>query len=184
MATFEEQFALAEKAGNAMYHHGHIVSAWYNGKTERLVLKLHTGLNCTIPVHLLQGLRGASATDLADIEVLPDGLSLCWPRLNADFFVPSLLAGVFGNQTWMTTLLADLNGKAQPVTKRTTNRSKVRKNNHSPQRASTSEKEAAGGQMPPPLSHQQRAAEAKKHAVADHKGKAYGKPLTTRQGKL
>jgi hypothetical protein len=46
-------------------------------------------------------LAGASPKDLAEVEVTPSGDGLHWEKLDADFSVPALLAGVFGTEAWM-----------------------------------------------------------------------------------
>jgi hypothetical protein len=46
-------------------------------------------------------LAGASPKDVADVEVTPSGDGLHWEKLDADFSVPALLAGVFGTEAWM-----------------------------------------------------------------------------------
>jgi hypothetical protein len=43
----------------------------------------------------------ASPEDLAEIEGTPSGDGLHWEKLDADFSVPALLAGVFGTAAWM-----------------------------------------------------------------------------------
>ena len=47
------------------------------------------------------GLAGAYPEDLAEVEVTPSGDGLHWEKLDADFSVPALLAGVFGTAAWM-----------------------------------------------------------------------------------
>ncbi|HEX8127913.1 MAG TPA: DUF2442 domain-containing protein, partial [Pyrinomonadaceae bacterium] len=51
-----------------------------------------------------QGLRNATPEDLAKVEVMPYGLALSWPRLNADLTIAGLLAGIFGTKAWMSEL--------------------------------------------------------------------------------
>ena len=48
-----------------------------------------------------RGLRGASAADLAEVEVSGVGLALHWERLDVDYSVAGLLNDVFGTRTWM-----------------------------------------------------------------------------------
>ncbi len=42
------------------------------------------------PPELAQGLRGASAKDLANVEITPSGEGLRWPNLDADLVCPDL----------------------------------------------------------------------------------------------
>ena len=61
---------------------------------------------------LAEGLAGASAEDLAAIEVSPSGLGLHWPRLDTDLYVPALLRGLLGSPRWMAAQLGAAGGRA------------------------------------------------------------------------
>ena len=58
-------------------------------------IELANEASFTFPPNLAQGLEGASAAALAEIEITPMGTGLHWPRLDADLTVDGLLAGVF-----------------------------------------------------------------------------------------
>jgi hypothetical protein len=62
---------------------------------------LKSGAIYSFPPELAQGLAGASPEDLAEVEVTPSGDGLHFLKLDADFSVPALLAGVFGTPAWM-----------------------------------------------------------------------------------
>ncbi len=68
---------------------------------DRIVINLKSGATFSFPPELAQGLAGASSEDLAEVEVTPSGDGLHWEKLDADFSVPALLAGVFGTEAWM-----------------------------------------------------------------------------------
>jgi len=76
-------------------------SAYYDQSSDRIVINLNSGATYSFPPALAQGLAGASPKDLAEVEVTPSGDGLHWEKLDADFSVPALLAGVFGNAAWM-----------------------------------------------------------------------------------
>jgi hypothetical protein len=76
-------------------------SAHYDRKSGRLVIDLSNGATLMLPVSLLQKFEGARAQDIADVEVMPGGSALHWEKLDADFSVPGLVAGVFGTRSWM-----------------------------------------------------------------------------------
>ena len=71
---------------------------------DRIVINLKSGATYSFPPSLAQGLAGASPKDLAEVEVTPSGDGLHWEKLDADFSVPALLAGVFGTEAWMAQL--------------------------------------------------------------------------------
>jgi hypothetical protein len=62
---------------------------------------LKSGATFSFPSELAQGLSGASPEDLADVEVTRSGDGFHWEKLDTDFSVPALLAGVFGTAAWM-----------------------------------------------------------------------------------
>jgi len=76
---------------------GHVVAARFDRRRRTVCLRLHNGASFSFPVHLAEGLRGASAAKLAEIEISPSGLGLHWPQLDADLYVPALLQGIFGS---------------------------------------------------------------------------------------
>lgn len=76
-------------------------SAYYHQSSDRIVINLKSGATYSFPAALAQGLAGASPEDLAEVEVTPSGDGLHWEKLDADFSVPALLAGVFGTAAWM-----------------------------------------------------------------------------------
>jgi hypothetical protein len=83
--------------------------ARYDRRDARIVVGLSNGLELGLPVERAQGLAGARATDLADIEISPTGFGLHWPRLDADLYVPALMEGLFSARRWM----ARANGKVR-----------------------------------------------------------------------
>lgn len=79
-------------------------SARYDAATGRIEVELTNGCLFAFPAELGQGLRGASAAQLAEVEVTPSGTGLHWESLDADLLVSSLLRGVFGSRRWMSEL--------------------------------------------------------------------------------
>lgn len=76
-------------------------SAYYDQSSDRIVIDLKSGATFSFPSSLAQGLAGASPEDLTEVEVTPSGDGLHFLKLDADFSVPALLAGVFGTEAWM-----------------------------------------------------------------------------------
>jgi len=102
---FERQYREAVKVGKErMESEPSAVRAHYDVRNGRIVVELNNGCSFIFPPDLAQGLRGASPADLAEIEVMPTGYALRWPRLDADLTVTGLLAGIFGTRAWMTEL--------------------------------------------------------------------------------
>ena len=46
----------------------------------------------------MQGVENAHPADLADAEISPSGLSVHFPKLDADLYLPALLEGFLGSR--------------------------------------------------------------------------------------
>lgn len=113
MALIEYEFEQAERRMQTLRQHGHAIAARYDRHRSRVVVSLNTGVQVTFPTALAEGLAGATPDDLANIEISPAGLGLHWPKLDADLYVPALLAGVFGSKRWMAAQLGAAGGGTQ-----------------------------------------------------------------------
>jgi hypothetical protein len=78
--------------------------AYYDSRKARLVVELTNGVILMLPPKLLQGLKAATAAQLARVELTPLGTGLHWEALDADLGVAELAAGIFGSKTWMSEL--------------------------------------------------------------------------------
>ena len=90
----------------------HATAAHFDQPRHRIVVSLSNGLEFSLPVELAQGLAGAQASDLEEIEISPTGLGLHWPKLDADLYLPTLIEGVFGNRRWMARVIGQVGGQA------------------------------------------------------------------------
>lgn len=77
------------------------VAARYDRETGRVVVELANGCTHIFPARLAQELHGAGDDELAGVVVDGAGFNLHWPALDADLYVPALVAGVFGTRAWM-----------------------------------------------------------------------------------
>lgn len=93
--------AAIERAHKADRTEPRAAAASYDRASGRVRIDLTNGCAFEFPVALAQGLEGAAAEDLAQVEVYPGGEGLRWQRLDVDLSVPGLLAGVFGGEAWM-----------------------------------------------------------------------------------
>lgn len=101
----DEEFAEADRRGlQSAVGEVHASAARYDQTAQLLVLTLRGGLTAFVPTHLLQGVAGANAKDIAEVELWGEGSSLHWEKLDADFSVQSVLAGSFGTRAWMQKL--------------------------------------------------------------------------------
>lgn len=77
------------------------LAARYNRRSRRIELELADGCMFAFPAAGAQGLVGATANQLAAVEIVGDGYGLHWEELDADFTVEGLLAGRLGSRAWM-----------------------------------------------------------------------------------
>lgn len=117
MAIAEHEFNQAAQRLQTLRQHGHAITARYDRRRARVVVSLNTGVELAFPPALAEGLADASPSDLARIEVTPSGLGLHWPTLDADLYVPALLAGAFGGKRWMAAQLGAAGGSARSKAK-------------------------------------------------------------------
>lgn len=109
----DAEFAAAEARGKAMLEsEPRATSARYDRKTGQVTVELVNGCTYMFPTHLVQDLAEASPDDLATVQVDGVGFNLHWPKLDADLYVPALVAGVFGTRNWMSKALARQAGRA------------------------------------------------------------------------
>jgi hypothetical protein len=86
-------------------------SVRFDQESNRIVVDLKNGVTFAFPSDLVQGLRGAAAEDIAEVELGPRGAALHWEELDVDFSLAGLMAGIFGNKAWMSGLMAKLGSK-------------------------------------------------------------------------
>ena len=103
------------------------IRAVYDPHSVRILVSLDSGLELAFPPHLAQGLETASAAELEAIEISPSGLGLHWPRLDADLYLPALLAGSFGSRHWMAAQLGGQGGRVCSPVKAASSRENGRK---------------------------------------------------------
>ena len=101
MCTDVSQFEEADELMARDRAMGYAVAAAYDDERARLVVTLSNGIELAVPVDRIEGLAGGAADDLRTIRISPSGLGLHWPVLDADVWVPGLLAGRFGSSAWM-----------------------------------------------------------------------------------
>jgi hypothetical protein len=76
-------------------------SVRYERQTGEVWIELTNGCRLAVPTRLLQGLRDVAPRDLKQVRIMGPGLAIEWPRLDMQFTIAGLLAGVFGTKAWM-----------------------------------------------------------------------------------
>lgn len=120
----EASIAHASEQGRRLLARGPLaIAAKY--EAGRIHVELNNGCAFMFPVEQAQDLAGAKVVDLRRIEVQAAGLSLHWPRLDADLYVPALVKGFLGTRQWMAHIGA-AGGKATTEAKAAASRSNGR----------------------------------------------------------
>lgn len=124
----DAEFAAAEERGKEMREsEPRAISARFDRKTGRVTVELANGCAYLFPAHLAQDLSEARADDLEEVEVDGAGFNLHWPKLDADLYVPALVAGIFGTRDWMSKALARQAGRVTSSAKSAAARENGRK---------------------------------------------------------
>ena len=104
-AALDEEIAQAEAKATDLVEAGPCAEAvQYNSERKLIEIQLKNGAIFAFPPHLVQGLGDASPSELEDVWLGADGLSIHWESLDADFSIPGLIQGIFGTKSWMTEL--------------------------------------------------------------------------------
>lgn len=105
MAISDNQFENARRKGKERAAHvSHAVSVRFDSRQRLLMIELSSRAILCIHDRDLQGLAGARARDLQDVELLGDGQAIHFPRLDQSFYLPALLEGFLGTKQWMAEL--------------------------------------------------------------------------------
>ncbi len=100
--SFDAQFRRARKAARELDEtERRAKSARYVENQRALVIEVTDGTTVVIPVDKIQGLENATAKELSEVKVGPQGRSVHWESLDVDHSVPQLIDGVFGTVRWM-----------------------------------------------------------------------------------
>jgi hypothetical protein len=79
------------------------LSATYDAELDVIILKLNNNRRLIVPREDLVGLENATSAQLSEIEIYA-GLSLAWPQLDVDHYLPYILENSFSYGTLMQEL--------------------------------------------------------------------------------
>ena len=92
-------------------------SVTYDRRKRVVVISFSNGMSLTIPPASVEELADAPASALASVEIEGGGLSLHWPEIDVDLFLPALLQGATGSRAWMAAQLGKKGGAAKSEAK-------------------------------------------------------------------
>src|SRR6266852_6151584 len=120
MVTRDEAQRANVRAGRLRDAGPTAVSATYDRRSDRVVVRLTSVIDIRFSPHDTQGLESAKPAQLDPIEISPSGLGLHFPKVDADLYLPALLEGVFGSRRWMAARLGQRGGRSTGTTAKST----------------------------------------------------------------
>jgi hypothetical protein len=103
--TTDEEIDAALEMAKEFEGEPRVVAAEYlGGRADVVVLRLNTGGRLAIPREYLQGLQDGTEAQLSEIQLWGGGISVSWPQLDVDHYLPHLLKRRYGDARWMEAL--------------------------------------------------------------------------------
>ena len=117
-AGFDRDVELANQSARDMQaSHPRALSARYDRRSGRVVIRLSSRLDIAFSPRDAQGLEDATPEQLEPIEISPSGFGIHFPKLDADIFLPALLEGFLGSKNWMAARMGAAGGMAKSAAK-------------------------------------------------------------------
>ena len=66
----------------------------------------------------VKGLEHARPSQLNQIEISPSGFGIHFPAVDADLYIPGLLEGFLGSETWIASRLGEIGGRSRSEAKK------------------------------------------------------------------
>lgn len=76
------------------------VAARFDRESERIVVDFANGATFLVPARAIEGLEHATLDELAEVELLGE-TGLHWERLDVDYTIQGLMAGIFGSRAFV-----------------------------------------------------------------------------------
>jgi hypothetical protein len=77
------------------------VGVHYYPAMARVVVYLASGADVSFAPSDVLGLENAGPDELSHAEISPSGLGVCFPDLHVDLYIPGLMEGVVGSESWL-----------------------------------------------------------------------------------
>jgi hypothetical protein len=99
----QQQFEAANRKARELQNNlPRATSAYFDPRSQQIVIGLSSRVEIRFSPHDAQGLEGATPGDLESIEISPSGFGIHFPGLDADLYVPALLSGRLGSKRWLS----------------------------------------------------------------------------------
>ena len=93
-----------------------VIEATFNSRQHRVLITLSSGIDVSFDPSKIQGLESAKDGQLRRIEILGRH-AVYFPDLDADVYVPGLLAGLTGSAAWMAAQFGARGGRSRSTFK-------------------------------------------------------------------
>ncbi len=114
----ENQINLANERGRELQSsYPRAVSARYDRRVGRVVIRLDSKLDIAFSPHDAQGLEKARTDQLEPIEISPSGIGIHFPKLDADIYLPALRESLLGLRNWMAAQIGAVGGRSRSIAK-------------------------------------------------------------------
>jgi len=118
--AFHKEFLAATRRAKRMQARKPMVTeVYYDPASGNIFVKLSIGIGIFFSPQDAEGLQEATPAQLSEIEIIPSGFGIYFPRLNEGINVPTLLEGLMSTRKWMAARLGAEGGKARSLAKRT-----------------------------------------------------------------
>jgi hypothetical protein len=77
------------------------VGVHYYPAMARVVVFLASGTDVSFAPSDVLGLENAGPDELSHAQISPSGLGVCFPELHIDLYIPGLVEGVVGSESWL-----------------------------------------------------------------------------------
>jgi hypothetical protein len=77
------------------------VRVQYYPAMARVVVFLSSGMDVSFAPSDVLGLENAGPDELSHAQISPSGLGVCFPELHVDLYIPGLMEGVVGSESWL-----------------------------------------------------------------------------------
>ena len=102
MSISLSQIEAAEKRAEKLRSEYAATGAIYDRQSGRIVVSFPTDIQVTFSPSKVQGLSDAEPSELEEeIQLSPSGLSLHFPAVDADVYIPALMHNILGSEAWM-----------------------------------------------------------------------------------
>jgi uncharacterized protein DUF2442 len=126
MASHDKFDQASERAREIRASSPYALSAHYDRKNRRIVVRLSSKVEVSFSPNDVEGLARAAPSQLEAIEVSPSGLGLHFPAVDADIYLPALLEGFLGSRRWMASRLGQAGGRSTTAAKKAASRANGR----------------------------------------------------------